>query len=72
MPDDPEIQRRSVRLVIRLGTQAPRFASMVARQFDQLGDTRQSEIWESVAALSTSLLDALAPRRDRLVIPPHR
>lgn len=71
MPDDPEIQRRTVRLVIKLGARAPGFATMVARQFDDLGDARQSEIWEAVAALSSSLLKALSPRHGRLAAPPH-
>ena len=70
MPDDPEVQRRTIRLVIRLGARAPGFATMVARQFDELGDARQSAIWEAVAKTSASLLEALAPRHSRLATRP--
>lgn len=71
MPDDPEVQRRTVRLVTRLGARAPDFATMVARLFEELGDARQSAIWEAVAETSARLLEALAPRHGRLAAKPH-
>jgi len=71
MPDDPEVQRHTVRLVIKLGARAPGFATMLARQFDEMGDTRQSEIWEDVAAMSKNLLHALSPRLGHLAAKPN-
>jgi len=66
MPDDPEIQQRTARLVTRFGARAPGFATMVARQLEELGDARRSAIWDAIAVTSASLLEALSPRHARL------
>jgi len=71
MSDDPEVQRHTVRLVLKLGARAPGFAKMLAQQFDDLGDARQTEIWQAVAAMSANLLQALSPRHGRLAAKPH-
>jgi hypothetical protein len=56
MTTDQEVQCTAARLVMRHGSNAPRFAEMIAREMARAGKAVDSRHWQAVAQLAGATL----------------